>query len=571
MGEQTTVPLAIAARAPSQRRPSRFADLVPEIQREQYRRLGGMGLVYAGAWITNFAYYQLTPHAYESNARLAFWYATTFACAAFGVGVYLLCRKQRIPVHRFAGFAVAFEVVGGLGIMTGSFGWEHMGADFLGKVAAALGIGAGDILPRIVEPLERERLRLLYIDGVGWVSVWLLAFPLVVPMQTAGTVLATLLTAATVPVMLGLSLLANGTPPVVRTWILPYFLEATIPTFICAGIAVFGSRIVYRLTRELSQARRLGSYRLVEKIGAGGMGEVWKAKHRLLARPAAVKLIRAEALRSPQGASGTALQRFEREAQATANLSSPHTVEIYDFGVTETGVFYYVMELLTGMDLRTLVERFGPLPAERVVHILVQACHSLADAHATGLVHRDVKPANLFVCRRGQDHDFVKVLDFGLVKHLGEIEPGSPQITIEGFASGTPEFMAPEMALDRRAVDERADLYALGCVAYWLLCGQLVFEGGTPTAILVQHAKDPPPPPSSRTELEIPAALESLVLQCLEKRPEARPQSAHELGQRLAACSTSLPAWSAERAAHWWRAHLPELAATHEPPPTGSL
>lgn len=560
MDEQTTAPFDIGRRAPSS--PHGFAELEPDIQNEQYRRLGGMGLVYAGTWLANFVYYQSTPHAVESTSRRLFWYATTFLCTAFGAAVYLLCRKRRIPVRAFAGFAVVVEVVAGLGIMAGSFGWEHVGEFHLLEIARALDIDPAEILTRLVQPLDRHGMRLLYIDGVTWVSVWLLVFPLVVPLQTGRTIVATLLTAATVPAVLGFSMLVNGIPASVRTWVLPYTLEATVPTFICAGIAIFGSRVVYRLTRDLSQARRMGSYQLVERIGAGGMGEVWRAKHRLLVRPAAVKLIRAEKMRLAGVASRTALQRFEREAQATANLTSPHTIEIYDFGVTESGVFYYVMELLGGVDLRTLVERFGPLPAERVLHILIQACHSLADAHANGMVHRDVKPANLFVCRRGLDHDFVKVLDFGLVKQVGELEPSAAQITLEGFASGTPEFMAPELALDRQRADGRADLYALGCVAYWLLTGQLVFAGDTPTAILVQHAKDTPVPPSARNELVIPAALDRLVLRCLEKRPAARPQSAWELSQQCVECAGSLPAWDAERARAWWNTHLPQLAAT---------
>jgi serine/threonine-protein kinase len=288
----------------------------------------------------------------------------------------------------------------------------------------------------------------------------------------------------------------------------------------------------------------------------------------MLARPAAVKLIRPEMIGggadsgvgpgSGAASTTTAQRRFEREAQATAALTSPHTIEVYDFGVTADGTFYYVMELLDGVDLKTLVERYGPQPAERVVAILKQACHSLADAHATGLVHRDVKPANLFVCRRGLDHDFVKVLDFGLVKDAGGRGTGAAQLTVEGVTSGTPAFMAPEMATGSAAVDGRADLYALGCVAYWLLTGRLVFEGETAMAVLLAHAKDEPTPPSKLSEVEIPESLERLTLELLAKSPDDRPADAPEVLRRLREIESGIDAWTGERAARWWSRHRPE-------------
>jgi serine/threonine-protein kinase len=339
----------------------------------------------------------------------------------------------------------------------------------------------------------------------------------------------------------------------------PYVLEATIPTFICAGLAIMGSRVVYGLTRDLSKAQQLGSYQLVQKIGAGGMGEVWKAKHRLLARPAAIKFIKSDALSRDRAAAATALQRFEREAQATSGLSSQHSIDLYDFGITDDGTFYYVMELLEGVDLRTLVERYGPVPPGRAIHIHRQACDSLEDAHYVGVVHRDIKPGNIFLCRKGPEYDFVKVLDFGLVKQIGASGRKSAQLTVEGIASGTPAFMAPEMAYDSRVVDGRADLYALGCVAYWLLTGQLVFSGESPMGTMLRHVNDAPPPPSSRTELEIPADLERIILACLEKDPDKRPPSARELSRLLAECERSVTPWDPERMQHWWQTHFPDL------------
>jgi serine/threonine protein kinase len=282
------------------------------------------------------------------------------------------------------------------------------------------------------------------------------------------------------------------------------------------------------------------------------MGEVWRAKHRLLARPAAIKLIRTEAVAGGDPAAAqTALARFEREAQATSMLGSPHTIEIYDFGVTENGAFYYVMELLDGMDLRTLIDRHGPIAPNRTVFLLTQVCHSLADAHANGLIHRDIKPANIFTCRRGRDDDFVKVLDFGLVKETAR-QAKDVHLTVEGTTTGTPAFMAPEAVYGADRVDARSDLYALGCIAYWLVTGKLVFEGDTPIRMLLGHLNDPPPRPSTRTSQPLPPRFEQVILDCLEKDPGKRPDSADALSQRLEE-SLEGPRWTARDAREWWR------------------
>jgi serine/threonine protein kinase len=306
----------------------------------------------------------------------------------------------------------------------------------------------------------------------------------------------------------------------------------------------------------VTEARELGSYRLVERLGQGGMGEVWRAQHRLLARPAAIKLIRPSALRST-AASDDAIRRFEREAQVTAGLSSPHTVQLFDFGVADDGSFYYVMELLDGLDLETLVRRHGPVPAVRMIYLLRQVCHSLAEAESRGLVHRDIKPANLFVCKYGGEYDFVKVLDFGITKDAAHmIETGAIAFTRDNVVHGTPAYIAPEQALGGAPVDGRADIYAAGCVAYFLLTGQLVFTADTPMALVVRHAHTRPTPPSERSELPIPPALDRVVLDCLSKNPNDRPQSAKELSRRLAEIAGSEP-WTEERARAWWEAHEP--------------
>ena len=323
--------------------------------------------------------------------------------------------------------------------------------------------------------------------------------------------------------------------------------------FIGALVATYGAHTTHTVRQELFEAKQLGHYRLTEKIGTGGMGEVWRAEHDLLARPAAIKLIRPEALGEKNGGSVVALRRFEREARATAILHSPHTIDIYDFGTTPDETFYYVMELLEGLDLETLIDRFGPVSPGRAVYLLKQACKSLAEAHQTGLIHRDIKPANIYTTRQGLEYDFIKVLDFGLVKR-GGVNSGDTRLTMPGTTTGTPAYLAPELAVGEENVDARADIYSLGCVAYWLLTGQAVFENSSPVAMVVDHVSKPPRPPSERTEIEVPAGLERVILSCLEKDPDARPSNALDLYDRLEACNLD-PAWSQQRAKDWWQLH----------------
>jgi len=305
------------------------------------------------------------------------------------------------------------------------------------------------------------------------------------------------------------------------------------------------------------QARRIGSYELEERLGQGGMGEVWRARHHMLARRAAIKLIRPEALGGDARARRIALARFEREAQSTASLRSPHTIELYDFGISDTGSFFYVMELLVGQDAQSLVRSFGQQPPERVLYLLDQICDSLAEAHAAGLVHRDIKPSNVYVCREGLHYDFVKVLDFGLAKDRRAGPSKETQQTID-HVTGTPAYMAPEVILGGSQVDARADIYSVGCVAYFLLTGTVVFEAETLMKIMVRHVHEPPVAPSERTEFPVPAALDRLILQCLEKDPARRPQDARQLRLLVRACRTER-AWDDDRARQWWETHLPDL------------
>jgi tRNA A-37 threonylcarbamoyl transferase component Bud32 len=390
--------------------------------------------------------------------------------------------------------------------------------------------------------------------GLSWVAPWVLSFTIVVPARPRLALIAALASLSAVPAMTALSFAIHPAPFTPNAG--QFFFWFLFPYLLVALMAYTGARNVYGLGREVVQARELGSYRLVEPLAQGGMGEVWLADHRMLARPAAIKLIRPSLdAHADSNRSADARRRFEREAQVTARLRSPHTIDLYDFGMADDGSFYYAMELLDGIDAETLVKRFGPIPAARAIHLLTQVCHSLAEAHSYDLVHRDIKPANIFVCRYGGEYDFVKVLDFGIVKYSQSMTETGPTLTLDNSVTGTPAFIAPEQALGK-SVDSRADIYATGCVAYWLLTGELVFDANTPMGMLVQHAQTPPIPPSTRTELPIPAALDQLVLECLAKDPADRPQTAKELSRRLG--QVEAPGeWPEAKARDWWTLHQP--------------
>lgn len=314
-----------------------------------------------------------------------------------------------------------------------------------------------------------------------------------------------------------------------------------------------------RSGRRETGGPQLGNYELIDRIAEGGMGEVWRAQHPMLGRSAAVKMIRKETAEKGAADSEGMLRRFEREARATSMLKSPHTVEIYDFGITTDGTFFYVMEMLDGIGLDTLVNTYGPVPASRVVYILRQVCDSLAEAHRAQLTHRDIKPGNILLCRYGLKRDFTKVVDFGLVKNIPTFGK-DPGLTDASAVVGTPAFMPPEFAQSDNTQDARSDIYALGCVGYWLLTGTLVFEAKTPMAMVLAHVGSAVEPPTSRTELDIPPDLERVIMRCLEKIPADRPQSAEELSALLGECALGEP-WTDQRAAEWWNVHSPTTLA----------
>ncbi len=387
-----------------------------------------------------------------------------------------------------------------------------------------------------------------YVRGTSAITLWLVSFALLVPAPPLMAAFYCFAGAATGPFVYFL-LTRAGYPDVDLSRLAVHYA----PCFLIPIVSALVNSRALRMERLAARARELGSYELYEPLNQGGMGEVWRARHRFLKRDAAVKVIRSDVLLLQPGRAADSLRkRFEQEALAIAQLQSPHTVAIHDFGLTEDGGFYYAMELLDGYTLQTLVERFGPQPPGRVVHILTQACASLEEAHQRGMIHRDVKPTNLFLCHLGTSFDFCKLLDFGLVKHI--LQQDQSQMTAAGAIAGTPACLAPEVAAGAPAIDHRVDLYGLGCVAYWLLSGQPVFDEPHPTAMIVAHLQKHPLPPSQRAGIPIPADLDNLILRLLAKEPDARPGSAAELSGLLRQCR-DLPPWTPADAERWWRAH----------------
>lgn len=394
---------------------------------------------------------------------------------------------------------------------------------------------------------EKENL----MPMISWTGIVILMFAAVLPVKPRNMLIAGLIAASMNPVAMALVRVHGmGVGDAIRTGLLMHYTD-----YMIAVIGYVVSRVVTRLGRQVSKAREMGSYQLGDLIRRGGMGEIYAAKHRMLARPAAIKLIRAEMLGAAGGESADlAIKRFRREAEAAANLRSPHTVELFDFGITEDNTLYFVMELLEGVDLETLVREDGPLPARRVIHILRQACESLAEAHEQGLIHRDIKPANIHLGKAGVRYDFVKILDFGLVKSVHQESMADSLATAVGRTPGTPAYMAPEMSLGE-TVDGRADIYALGCVGYFLLTGNLVFEASTAFQMVAKHLSNAPVPPSLRAGVDVPQQLEAVILKCLAKKPDDRYATVMELSNALAAIRVH--PWTDAEALDSWKKRQP--------------
>ena len=516
--------IACRARTPLPGRDSgRSTRLPDEVLEEQVYRLTLLTSVIAGLWtIGLFVDLVLAPLV---------WGRTEMSREAITVElVGLLASAFMFGYVRFSGDIPERKTDAGLAFLV----WNAMGVA---------------VLNTWVAPPTSEQ-----VMHLSWITVGILVYAVIAPASPRKMLWTALIAASMDPLALALAYFM-GEPKVT----VPHAIILALPNFSCALIASLPARVLMRLGTRLREAQELGSYQLVRLLGRGGMGEVWEARHRLLARSAAIKLVRPEVLGARnETESRIVLKRFEREAQATASLSSPHTIDVFDFGVTDEGMFYYVMELLAGRDLETLVREFGPVPADRTAYLLRQVAHSLADAHARGMVHRDIKPANIYVCRMGLEYDFVKVLDFGLVKLRERGGETESLLTLDHTTTGTPAYMAPEIVLGDAGVDSRADVYALGCVAYYLLTGQLVFEAETPMKMLMQHVHAQPIPPSQRTELPIPRELDELVLACLQKDPDMRPQSAEDLLRMAESCRVC-ESWNQMAARRWWETHLPDL------------
>jgi hypothetical protein len=325
---------------------------------------------------------------------------------------------------------------------------------------------------------------------------------------------------------------------------------------VCTACAA--SAVIYGLRHEVRAARRLGQYNIEGKLGEGGMGVVYRASHAMLRRPTAVKLL------APEKAGLETIARFEREVQLTARLTHPNTITIFDYGRTPEGIFYYAMELLEGANLEDVVAVGGALPAGRVIHVASQIAGALVEAHAAGLIHRDIKPANVILCERGGVPDVVKVVDFGLVR---EVDAGNTALSRAGTVSGTPLYLAPEAMRAPDRIDARADMYALGCVMYYLLAGDHVFRGRTTMEVCAHHLHTEPTPLGERAPSAPPADLAAIVMSCLTKDPAERLQSAAELLTRLRGCADA-SAWSTEQARAWWTENAAKLRAHHAAHPS---
>ncbi|MDR3622003.1 MAG: serine/threonine-protein kinase [Paludisphaera borealis] len=452
--------------------------------------------------------------------------------------IALLWSRCPVPL----GWLKALEL-GMIGMLAGRFAfvqyWMMLGFSLRGDVMMAQLTLKNVVLLTSVLTLTYG----LYVPK-SWRRAALVVVPLaMMPFATLG---ALALRHPDVMKWLWLGWIYSTTPRVVL-----FTFDALILLILAVG-STFGAHTISRLRRQVAEARQLGQYRLLQRIGSGGMGEVYLAEHQLLKRPCAVKLIRPGAATDPR-----ALDRFEREVRLTATLSHPNTVDVYDYGRAEDGTYYYVMEYLPGLSLAELVERHGPLPPGRVVYLLGQVCGALREAHAAGLIHRDIKPSNIFASRRGGIDDVAKLLDFGLVRPTADREAA---LSGEGQILGTPQFMSPEQAAGGRELDERSDIYSIGAVAYYLLTGRPPFEGRSGIAVLIAHARDPVVPPS-QVRPGVPEDLERVVLRCLAKDATGRFADAESLERALGECACAGD-WDQHRAALWWR-EADRAPATH--------
>jgi len=506
----------------------------PELTRETEALLRGRLRLAAG--LLFFAFLAFLPRHFfqrdlSSPGGASLFAFHLFDTIAMGVLAAMLCRRCEIPLSR---------------LRTAELAMFGLSAAFLCALQNYTILADGKRLL-----LAEKSIGLGQAALVISVEMWLLlvfTYALFVPNTWRRAAAVIGIIAAAPLVMIAVTALAHAEVRQLLT--LRELTGVSLTMAVAAVIGLFGVDTIGSLRREAFEARRLGRYQLTKRIGVGGMGEVYLAEHQLMKRPCVVKLIRPDKNHDPK-----MLARFQREVRATAKLSHWNTVEIFDYGSTEDGTFYYVMEYLPGMSLGDLVARFGPLPPERAIHLLRQACDALGEAHAAGLIHRDIKPANIFTAKRGGVYDVAKLLDFGLVKPLADERP--IQLTGEGSITGSPLFLSPEQATGDSEPDARSDIYSLGAVAYYLLTGKPPFEGEKPIKVLIAHAHDEPVPPSQHRR-DLPADVESIVLRCLAKRPDDRFADAAGLATALADCEAA-DRWTRDLAAAWWKANLKPL------------
>jgi len=462
----------------------------------------------------------------ETPARLM----QVVVCAAMAVEIVLLSSRRTISLAQLRGLELA----------TFAFVALYLGIYEFELVLAKANSGSGAYALAAVKSCVLYFFAVILLYGTFIPNTWRRAARVIVPLAVAPLVVLWLLR------------LTSGAVSELANQVFDFEQISDSVTMLTLGsaAALYGTHIINTLRVQAFKARQMGQYHLKERLGAGGMGEVYLAEHSLLKRPCAIKLIRPESQRDPG-----ALARFEREVRSTARLSHWNTVNIYDYGRTDDGTFYYVMELLHGMSLADLVKRHGPLPAGRTIHLLRQVCQALDEAHRAGLIHRDIKPANIFAAQIGGVYDVAKLLDFGLVRQVAD------RSAEERMVSGSPLFMAPEQA-GGEAPDARSDIYSLGTTAYYLLTGKAPFERTSILEVMLAHAREPVVPPSE-IRAGIPPDLERVVIKCLAKRPADRFPSAGALEQALAACQDA-QSWTDADASRWWNSTEHDAGSTEE-------
>jgi serine/threonine-protein kinase len=536
-----TTDLTEEGRAFFQQRVALFAKVMIGVQ-----VLGFAGLLALSSWAP-------PTWSVTSEELLQPWFALFQVQTGLAVAAWLLCRRGVRSV-RFVSWVEATLLLGtaALSATMGRLILPGLTPKYLGSVVSPDDAAYGRFVGMVQGSNSLE-----FVIGL---SLWVFVRAALVPSRPLRTLVLTALVAVpsvmvtvvkTLPFEPEPSLRSVTPDDVVATNVINIVIWWTFITGVCTIV----SAVIFGLRREVREARRLGQYTLEAKLGEGGMGAVYRASHAMMRRPTAIKLVRTDQ------AVETSLARFEREVQLTARLTHPNTVTIFDYGRTRDGIFYYAMELLDGATLKDIVSVDGPQPPGRVVKVLAELAGALEEAHGIELIHRDIKPSNVILCTQGGKPDVAKLLDFGLVKQLGD--EGEIELTGEGVLAGTPQYMCPESLTSPDAVDARGDLYAIGAVGYFLLTGQHVFGGATIVEVCGHHLHSEPVAPSKRLDSPVPEDLEDLLLSCLEKDPAQRPQSAAELCQRLQACQ-SMGEWTETEARRWWNRHGESLRSVSD-------